>query len=138
MYMAKKQALSNLTRTLQAGIVTGLIATAVGNFLGIITQSIAQTYYLETSIAAITLASISMGIVGSLVFYFIHQQTKDHSHDIFTMIGLTIPTLITLYVLTNQYESTFRVIAVSVAYAVSMTTVILIPWLAIKYNVHGK
>ena len=135
MYMAKKHPLSNLTRTLQAGIVSGFIATAVGNFLGIITQSIAQTYYLETSIAAITLAAISMGIVGSLVFYFIRQQTKNHAHDIFSMIGLTVPTLITLYVLTNQYESPFRVIAVSVAYAVSMTTVILVPWLSDKYNV---
>jgi hypothetical protein len=136
--MAKKHALLNLTRTLQAGIVTGFISTSIGNFLGIITQSIAQSYYLETSIAAVTLAAISMGIVGSLVFYFIHQQTKTHSRDIFSMIGLTVPTLITLYVLTNQYETAFRVIAVSVAYAVSLTTVILVPWLSEKYDVHGK
>lgn len=134
--MAKKHPLSTLTKTLQAGIVTGFISTAIGNFLGIITQSISQTSYPETSIAAITLASISLGIVGSLVYYFIHQQTEEHARDIFTMIGLTVPTVITLNVLTSSLDTAFRVIAVSVAYAISLTTVILVPWLSEKYGVH--
>ncbi len=132
--MAKTQAFVNLSKTLQAGIVTGFISSSIGNFLGIITQSIAQAYYQETSIAAITLGSISLGIVGSIVYYFLYQQTKQYARDIFTMIGLTLPTMITLYVLSNQYDAAFRVIAVSISYAVSMTTVILIPFLAEKYK----
>lgn len=132
--MAKSHAFSNLSKTLQAGIVTGFISTTIGNFLGIVTQSIAQTYYQETSIAAITLASISFGIVGSIIYYFIYLQTKKYARDIFTMIGLTIPTIITLYVLANPYEASFRIIAVSISYAVSMITVILIPIFAEKYR----
>lgn len=138
--MAKAQDYSNLSKTLQAGIVTGFISTSIGNFLAIICQSIAETYYQETSIAAITLASISMGIVGAIIYYFLYWQIKQYARDIFTMIGLTVPTLITLYVLSNSYESAFRVIAVSIAYAVSMTTVILVPWLSEKYQIgenHG-
>jgi VIT1/CCC1 family predicted Fe2+/Mn2+ transporter len=132
--MAKNHSFTNLSKTLQAGIVTGFISTSIGNFLGIITQSIAQTYYQETSIAAITIASLSLGIVGSIIYYFIYLQTKQYARDIFTMIGLTLPTMITMYILSNQYDSAFRIIAVSISYAVSMTTVILVPFLAEKYK----
>jgi uncharacterized membrane protein YeaQ/YmgE (transglycosylase-associated protein family) len=136
--MAKTANLSTLTKTLQAGVVTGFVSTSIGNFLGVVTHSIAETYYVETSIAAITLASISLGIVGSLVYYFLYQQARHYACDVFTMIGLTLPTVITLYVLSNPYETAFRIIAVSIAYAVSLTTVILIPFLSDKYGVHDK
>lgn len=132
--MSKSHPFPNLVKTLQAGIITGFIGATIGNILGIITQNIAQVYYPETSIAAITLSSISIGIVGSILYYFIYMQTRQFARDIFTMIGLTLPTIITLYVLSSQYDTPFRIIAVSIAYAVSMISVILIPILAEKYN----
>ncbi|MCX7996145.1 MAG: hypothetical protein N2691_00075 [Patescibacteria group bacterium] len=133
--MANNPPLPNLSKTLQVGIVAGFIATSVGNFLGIVTQSIAGQYYPETSVGAVTLSAMSMAIVGAIVYYLLYQQAGRFARDIFTMMGLTVPTVITLFVLSGFYDAAFRVIAVSVAYAVSMSVVIIVPWLADKYKI---
>ncbi len=125
-----------LTKSLQAGIIAGFISTAIGNFLGVVTHGISGTYYVETSIAAVTVAAMSFGIVASIIYHFLHQMT-DYSRDFLTILGLTIPTMISIYVLTNDYYDTiFKVIAISISYAVVLTTVILIPWLSNRHKEH--
>ncbi|MFW5704102.1 MAG: hypothetical protein ACOCXQ_04640 [Patescibacteria group bacterium] len=126
--MSKKKQ-SNLLVTIQSGIIAGFIATAIGNFLGLVTHGISQTYYIETSISAVTMAALSIGISASICYYFLNMVTR-FAHDILTIVGLTIPTIISIFVLTNDfYDTTFKVIAITISYAVTLTIVILVPWL---------
>lgn len=134
--MSKQNPFPNLTKTLHTGVLAGLISSAIGAFMGIVTQSVAATYYPETSVAAVSIAAISMSVIGSLVYYFLYLYVPRFARDVFTIIGLTVPTLITLSILSGYYEAAFRIIAVSVAYAVSLSTVILIPWLSERYKAH--
>lgn len=131
----------SLTKSLQSGIIAGFIATAIGNFLGIVTHGIANTYYLETSISAVTVGAMSFGVIAALFYHFFRQMTT-YSRDFLTIIGLTLPTLVSIYVLTNDYYDTaFKIIATSIVYAVVLTTVILVPWLeqrSIKHAAHQK
>lgn len=133
--MSKKSE-HNLSKTLQVGIVVGFVSTAIGNFLAIITQSIGGTFYVETSVAAVTMFSISAAVVSSIFYHFLLRQT-DYARDILTIIGLSIPTLLAIYVVTNDYYDTpFKVISVCVAYVIFLTIIILTPWLSLRIAVN--
>lgn len=126
--MAKNES-SNLVASIQSGIIAGFIATAIGNFLGLVTHGISGSYYIETSISAVTIAALSIGVSASICYYFFNKVTR-FAHDILTIVGLTIPTIISIFVLTNDfYDTTFKVIAITISYAVTLTIVILVPWL---------
>lgn len=131
--MAKTKRHSNLSRTLEAGLVAGFASAAVGNVFSIATQFMAESFYPELSIAAITLSAFFLGILGSFIYHLIHKKTE-FTRDIITIVGLTIPTLNTLFVLSRDYEAPFRIIAVSVSYIVSLSAVIMIPYLSKKFH----
>ena len=131
--MAKTKNRSNLSRTLEAGLVAGFIAAALGNIFSITTQYMSQVSYSEFSIPVVTVAAFFLAIFGSFVYHLIHKRTE-YTRDIITIIGLTIPTANTLYVLSNDYDAAFRTIAVSISYIVSLTAVILIPYLSKKFH----
>lgn len=119
----------SLTKSIQSGIIAGFLATVIGNSLGVITHGIAGTYYLETSVSAVTVGAMSFGVIAALFYHFFRQMTN-YSRDFLSIIGLTLPTLVSIYVLTNNYYDTaFKIIATSIVYAVVLTTVILVPWL---------
>lgn len=131
----------SLTKSLQSGIIAGFLATVIGNSLGVITHGIAGTYYLETSVAAVTVGAMSFGVIASIFYHFFSQVTS-YGRDFLSIIGLTLPTLVSIYVLTNDfYDTAFKIIATSIVYAVVLTTVILIPWLnqrAERHAAHSK
>jgi fructose-specific phosphotransferase system IIC component len=123
---------TSFVRSLQSGIIAGFIATAIGNFLGLVTHGISQTYYVETSISAVTVAAMSIGVIAGILYHFLRQMSS-FSRDILTIFGLTLPTIISILVLTNNYYDTvFKVIAITISYAVVLTTVILVPWLTLR------
>jgi hypothetical protein len=124
----------NITKTLQVGIVAGIVSATVGNIIGTITQYLAQNYFAETSIASITLFSLCAGVVLAIVYYLLRWKLWGYCHDIFTVIGLTVPTVVTLNILAGPYDATFRIIGVSTSFAVCFTCVILIPWLADRHG----
>lgn len=116
-----------ITHALQTGIIVGFVSTAIGSFIGVVTTGVAGAYYIETSIAAITVSAMSFGIVTGLLFHFLEEVTT-YARDIITTIGLTIPTVLSIFVLSaDYYDTAFKIIATSVSYAVVLSSVILIP-----------
>ncbi len=129
-----------LTHAIQAGVITGFISTAVGIFISIITHGVSGTYYVETSVAAITVSAMSFGIIAGILFHFIEAMTH-HARDVLSTVGLSLPTILALFILSaGYYDTTFKIIATSIAYAVALCTVILIPMIYhtefIKHSAH--